>query len=256
MAGKISLFTFQVVYIEGSENVMADALSRLYSNDSPGTIRSQSEFTYHDVVDDDTSTVQQDLPSDVPILAGMEARVATRRGSRVRRLTEKAALALDDRSVELPSPKRPSRVRDCGGPQEGGSRNSPTSSVPVPSAPPVVDPPREMVSTSTHQVDGNEVSSLLTQSSLGLDLLAELQGRYTEDPFFRVILEKPNEFQNFKAKEQILYLKEHDKRVLCIPKVMIQGRNAREIIIFEAHSMLAHLGASKTLDYLRDNVWW
>ena len=36
---KISSFTFTVTYIEGSENVVADALSRIYSNDSPGTLR-------------------------------------------------------------------------------------------------------------------------------------------------------------------------------------------------------------------------
>jgi len=44
--------------------------------------------------------------------------------------------------------------------------------------------------------------------------------------------------------------------VLCIPKVIIKGRSAREIVILEAHSMLAHLGASKMLNYLRDQVWW
>lgn len=36
----------------------------------------------------------------------------------------------------------------------------------------------------------------------------------------------------------------------------VQGRNVHEIVIAEAHSLLAHLGASKTLAYLRDNVWW
>ena len=28
------------------------------------------------------------------------------------------------------------------------------------------------------------------------------------------------------------------------------------MVILEAHSMLAHLGSNKTLDYLQDNVWW
>ena len=37
---------------------------------------------------------------------------------------------------------------------------------------------------------------------------------------------------------------------------MINGRNIHEIIISEAHSVLAHLGANKTLNYLRDHVWW
>jgi len=54
----------------------------------------------------------------------------------------------------------------------------------------------------------------------------------------------------------LVYLKEKETKVLCIPKVMIKGRSAQEIIISEAHSMLAHLGASKTLEYLWDQVWW
>ena len=29
-----------------------------------------------------------------------------------------------------------------------------------------------------------------------------------------------------------------------------------EMIISEAHSLLAHLGVNKTLNYLRDHVWW
>lgn len=75
--GKISSFSFKVVYIEGSENVVADALSRLYSNDSPSTHWSQSEFTYHDVVDDDTSAVE--VSADVfPLLSGIDALIATR----------------------------------------------------------------------------------------------------------------------------------------------------------------------------------
>ena len=81
---------FKVIYIEGSENMVANTLSRIYANDSPGTIHSNSEFTSHDVLDDDTSQLDS-AAADIPILAGMEACVATRCGSWVRRPTEKAA---------------------------------------------------------------------------------------------------------------------------------------------------------------------
>ena len=40
------------------------------------------------------------------------------------------------------------------------------------------------------------------------------------------------------------------------PKALVDGRSAHEIIISEAHSLLAHLGTSKTASYLRDHVWW
>lgn len=50
---KIAIFPFKVLYIPGAENVLADALSRIYLNDSATDNRTRSEYTYHDVVDDD-----------------------------------------------------------------------------------------------------------------------------------------------------------------------------------------------------------
>ena len=35
---KISSFDFEVMYVPGMENVVADALSQMYSNDIPGTV--------------------------------------------------------------------------------------------------------------------------------------------------------------------------------------------------------------------------
>ena len=74
---KISVFTFEVVYIVGSENVVADTLSHLYANDLSGMVHTQSEFTCHNVIDDNTTTVI-DIDGELPVLAGIEAQVATR----------------------------------------------------------------------------------------------------------------------------------------------------------------------------------
>ena len=62
--------------------ISLDALSRIYLNDSAGTERARSEYTYHDVVDDDTLTMEKQ-PDILPVLAGIEAQIATRRGTRV-----------------------------------------------------------------------------------------------------------------------------------------------------------------------------
>ena len=61
------------MYVAGSENVLADALSRMYSNDSLGTERARLEFTLFDVMDEDPVV----LDSSMVLLAGMEAVVAT-----------------------------------------------------------------------------------------------------------------------------------------------------------------------------------
>lgn len=72
---KISSFMFEVVYAAGSENILADALSRLYSNDTAGTVRAHSEFTDFDLMDDEPTA----LVSRMVLLSGMEAVVATHR---------------------------------------------------------------------------------------------------------------------------------------------------------------------------------
>lgn len=51
-------------------------------------------------------------------------------------------------------------------------------------------------------------------------------------------------------------MKEKDKRLLCIPDIVISKRRICEMLISHAHSILAHLGPKKTVTYLRDNVWW
>lgn len=88
-------------------------------------------------------------------------------------------------------------------------------------------------------------------------MLASVQNKYTEDPAFSDIVSNPKEYKNFELMEdQLLYLKTNDSKVLCIPLVMVSGQNIREIVILEAHSLIAHLEARKMLTYLRNHVWW
>ena len=250
---KMSTYDFEVVYIPGSENVVADALSRLYANDSPGTTRSKSEFTCHDVLDDDTSVVEDNV-GDMPVLAGIEARLATRRGTRIRRPTEKAAASQgdedldDDFVVRHPVQRKEGRTVPTTTPEQGSPSNVDQEASSKVTEEVVID------DSSSSELDAE--GSLLAKGRMDIDMRSELQGRYREDPFFQKILDKPKEFRNFENKEQLTYLKKDDKRVLCIPNVLINGRSAREIVISEAHSMLAHLGSNKTLDYLKDYVWW
>ncbi|KAF9441161.1 hypothetical protein P691DRAFT_611215, partial [Macrolepiota fuliginosa MF-IS2] len=45
---KMSAFNFEVEYVPGSENILSDALSRIYSNDSLGTVCTPSEYVEYD----------------------------------------------------------------------------------------------------------------------------------------------------------------------------------------------------------------
>jgi hypothetical protein len=67
---KISSFAFDIVYIPGVENVLVDALSCLYLEDAPGTVQARSEYTYHDIVDNDVLLMHA---VSMPLLTGAEA---------------------------------------------------------------------------------------------------------------------------------------------------------------------------------------
>lgn len=46
---KLAEFDFDVKYVPGVDNVLPDALSRMYEFDEPGTIRAPSEYLHHDL---------------------------------------------------------------------------------------------------------------------------------------------------------------------------------------------------------------
>lgn len=82
-----------------------------------------------------------------------------------------------------------------------------------------------MVEATVHkEVNDTDIRGLLlAQDNLGVDLMSKLKGRYIKDTFFQTVLNKPKEFRNFEHKEQLVYLKDNDRKVLCIPKVLLQG---------------------------------
>lgn len=261
---KISEFDFDVEYIVGTENVVADALSRIYSNDSPATIRAPSEYAYTDVVSDDPRI---ELAYATPLLAGAEARVAVQRKPRKKPL--------------LPETGRPETAKEFSkrfkghfvllGPgerKEGGStrhKTRKTKNTTPKVVPQQADSATVPAKDSVNNNDEPQLESMAHKSSLltvisqaeeGIQFEEAIRNRYKEDPFFNRIVTTPKEFKNFSMENGLIYLQEHGQKILCIPKVIIHGRSAPEIAISEAHSLLAHLGAHKTLTYLREHVWW
>jgi len=80
---------------------------------------------------------------------------------------------------------------------------------------------------------------IMSLSAEGIDLIKEISNRYSEDPFFEIILTKLSDFRNFEVKSGLIYL--HKREILCIPKVIVEDRSVCEIVISEAHSLLAEV---------------
>ncbi len=67
---KLGKFDFEVQYVPGAENVLADALSCLWSNKSLGTVHGRGVYTYHDVIDNNSIETHGVSMS---VLVGVEA---------------------------------------------------------------------------------------------------------------------------------------------------------------------------------------
>ena len=101
------------------------------------------------------------------------------------------------------------------------------------------------------------LGELLSGGQEPIDLLNTVRDNYQLDSVFSKIMRGPQAFENFDVSSGgLVHLKLDDQNVLCIPAVKIGNWNLQEVVISEAHSLLAHLGPWKTLAYLREQVWW
>ena len=200
---KITSFVFEVIYVAGSENVVANSLSRMYSDDSETTVWSRTEFTYHDVTNDDSPSFIRD--------------------SSLSAMTQKPGKATNNAETGRPETSREFTTRMCDhfvlqGPGErkvgGNDTNLPTSLNLLDTLP---------NSVNTDSILDTSLLDIVSASDLGIDLIKELQGQYINDPVFKEILNRPKEFRNFELDNNLVYLKEFDKKILCIPHILIKG---------------------------------
>ena len=330
---KLSEFDFVVEYVPGADNVLADALSRIYSNDAPGTVRAPSEYTEHDELAAHVPSEGLSEIISMPVLVGLEAMAAVPHTLRRSPRTPRPAMsgAAHHPQTIVPVPARATRSRPQPDPPVQPTRSQSRShtsarrhrttieevddveaGAPRPRSrkPHVVPPPesgrpetsREFAKRikrvvlhipgeeqegagpeheGSHQhrpmeagtgVPDNMVAgsdtpppavplpdafiSILAEAPEGVDLLTTLKGHYEGDPLFGKILQGLKNYKNFRERDGLLFLKDKGQEMLCIPDVIVGERKVREIIISQAHSLLAHLGPYKTLSMLRDHVWW
>ena len=124
------------------------------------------------------------------------------------------------------------------------------------SGPPQQPEPSENMSVPPLTTQESQFLEFLADNTEGTNLLHVLQGRYGEDKFYDVIVANPKHYKNFLIKDGLVFLRDSKGTLLCIPDVSVDGRSVRELVIRHAHSLLAHLGAHRTLSLLRDHMWW
>ncbi|KAG8699915.1 hypothetical protein FRC08_005038 [Ceratobasidium sp. 394] len=264
---KINEFDLTVKYIPGETNVLADALSRIYSDEPEGVVRHKSEYVID--VDEETphilvGSVRADRRANgeltEPLYVGNEIR---------------AELTARNKQVEAQPPRRSQRERKqvekyLNQPQRKRRTTKQAEPDTEQNEEPVVNAKQEREQAQPKPTEKEDIpvephkgkhaeiepETTLTECITEFVMPESLAGRYKEDQSLRHIAEHISEHRNFELRDDVLYIRNHGEILLCVPDVKIGDRSVREVVITHAHSILAHLGAKKTLMWLRTQVWW
>ncbi|TFK49446.1 hypothetical protein OE88DRAFT_1633343, partial [Heliocybe sulcata] len=143
----------------------------------------------------------------------------------------------EDRNIAVPTPTQARNANaNASQPNQAATRTDPS------------------VADATAGSDSSLLEYIGDHEAISLE--DAIRNKYSEDAFFKDILHRPKEYKNFLIDKGLIYLQLQDILVLCVPDVIVNERSVREIAISNTHVLLAHLGPQKTLDLLRDHVWW
>ena len=245
-------FDYNIEYVKGQLNKVADFLSRLYDSRNGPVHLPFDDYVTADVQIDragDDLTAERRLeykamvrwekPEAIPMMA-------------VRKVSDRVE-PRDAEAKQLERPKRqtrkaPSRV--------------PELVVPLDSSKKPEDSPGEtldmLAETSTV---GDTVS--IPKKSLRLSVeteakfIATVRRGLGEHVLFSKVLGNIDHFDGFVLEDDLLFHKNQDGKLrLCVPDVILEGRKVTEIIIDHAHQVVGHFSSRITAEYIRNYYWW
>ncbi|KAI0037345.1 hypothetical protein FA95DRAFT_1507061, partial [Auriscalpium vulgare] len=80
----------------------------------------------------------------------------------------------------------------------------------------------------------------------------DVRSSYALDSLFEKVITRPGDHSAFTVEHGLIYTTNRaGVRVLCIPGVVTRKRRLTERVIDQAHTVLGHLGAQKTSEYVR-----
>ena len=245
----LSEFDFEIKYIPGDTNKFADALSRIYSDEPKGVVRAESEYINEgeDAVVNNRLRVHP-VYVETYLLELMNA--ITRRSPR-----------LADKPTPRYKETRDRKSRGATHDPEVVLQDTPETVEPLPSPNAIgeeSDPDRNVPGSGPTVEVATHVGNRLFEASSNLSMSFPdcIRDWYSEDGFFKPILENPEEFTNFETRDGLILFKSEGIETVAIPDVKVGGRSVREVLIRQGHSILAHLSDEKTATYMRDQVWW
>jgi hypothetical protein len=227
----MSRFNFDIMYVKGELNEVADCLSRYYESDTSADVYDPHEYVRADARIDPEG---DDLP-----------------GPRLCELTEQV---IELRAIHAGERRQSQciqeRTKECDL-EAQIMVDAYTRDNNIPSAGQVPDQPNNNMTLgdSLFQQLPNRKPTNLDDNSF----LRAVQRGYADDKLFSLIKEKPQDYRGFSINEGLIYTSNpRGDQVVCIP----HDRELITQLIDQAHNTLGHFGNQCTTEYLRRWYWW
>ncbi|OJT05306.1 Transposon Ty3-I Gag-Pol polyprotein, partial [Trametes pubescens] len=230
----LARFDYDITYIPGRLNKVADCLSRYYENDTPDDVIED----YH-VVNADTRLDPEgdDLP---------QSRILELRADRVVRQSQRLRERNAPRHL---GPTLMDGTEDRVLEAEQLAQHRPAS--------PIGDAALTSNENPTLAESLARGPPLRPQLAKEEGFLSAVREGYSHDNTFNKVLSNPTHYSTFAVKEGLIYSKNRmGEEVLCLPRALYRKRYIPELAIDRAHSTLGHLGPQRTSEYVRRWFWW
>ena len=231
----MSKFDFDITYVKGEYNKVADCLSRYYESDTATDV-----LEYHEYVQVDRKLDPEG--EDLPRIRMMEIKERTVEIRTMRAIESRRSKRLLDIKEQ-----RDAEAEELQGTNEG------------PQGEDVSMPIRRTMDDTTLADSLGKTTNVRVQPLRKEDsdndrlLLNKIRNGYKDDKLFKFVTAEVNKYPLFTEKGGILWKKNlQGEDAICVPR----DRDLVTKILTDAHGILGHFGDQCTCEYVRRWYWW
>ena len=225
----MAMFDFDITYIKGEYNKVADCLSRYFENDTNADEHERHEYVQADQRIDPEG---EDLPSD-----------------RVQEIREQRVVL---RAMTTQKGLKPREVPELREEEAQAMKQAERDELPG-RRPPVAEDDVVLGDVLGNPATGR-TRALIEDNAEGHRLKQTIKNSYDQDPLTRVVLINPtNHKQYFRLVDGLIWTRNHQRDdVVCVPR----ENSLITRIVSKAHEIVGHYGDQRTCEYVRRWYWW